>query len=86
MKRIVLPLAVFLLYLAVIGLGSTSQPLAKTADLALLWVHLGWMAVLSVLVVRDRWTGAASSRERESMLWRIRCWMTDEHRGSRGSL
>jgi hypothetical protein len=78
MKRIVLPLAVFFLYLVVIGIGSTFFRFAKTADLALLSLHLGFLTVFSMLVVRDRWMGAASSGERVSILRRIRRWVTDE--------
>jgi len=55
-KRKVTALAIFLIYLAVVGLGSIGTPYSKAADLALLALHLVFIAALSILLV---WSPAA---------------------------
>jgi hypothetical protein len=47
----------------VVGLGSTSStPYSKIADLALLSMHLAFVAILSILVVREKWTESVMYR------------------------
>jgi hypothetical protein len=81
MKRIGLPLAVFIGYLAIIGYGSVSRSYAKTADLLLLSLDLVFLVILSVVVLRERWIGGATKQD--NIRRRIRRWWTDDTRDPR---
>lgn len=81
MKRVLLPLAIFVIYLSIVGLGATARrhsELAREADLALLAINFALVVFLSVLVVADKWNGRRGPTSRPTLLRRIRDWMTDE--------
>lgn len=77
---------VFTACLLMLSLGSTSYH--KIADTALISVRLSLIAVLSILVVRERWNhrydlsggGDRSQDVGESILQRCRRWYYDEER------
>jgi hypothetical protein len=78
--------ALFLGCLLLLSFAATT-PYSKTADLALISLRLGLVAVLSILVVRERWRYRNDSQERgtnpdsdagDSILQRFRRWIYDE--------
>ena len=77
---------VFTACLLLLSLGATSYH--KIADVALISVRLSLLVVLSILVVRERWThdrdpqlGKGEPRDAgESILQRFRRWYYDEER------
>jgi len=76
--------ALFLLCLFLLSFAATT-PYSKTADLALISLRLALVAVLSILVVRERWRHAdaqpkdahPSSDAGDSILQRLRRWYYD---------
>jgi hypothetical protein len=81
LKRFLIPLAIFVTWVCLVALGSNAprySRLAKVADLTLLAMHLGLMAFLSVLVLRDRWHDSYGRPSRPTLLKRIWAWITDE--------
>src|SRR5579862_2539630 len=77
-KRKATALAIFLSYLAVVGLGSTPTPYSKAADITLLALHLAFIAAASILLVWSRATGRHRS-ERETILQKYLRWMEDNY-------
>ena len=78
MKRFLLPLLVFFAYLGIVGMGasvSRDSPLSKVLDLSLLMIHLGLIALLSILLLKER---ASHGKARSMVLLRIRRWSTDD--------
>jgi len=84
--------ALFLGCLLLLSFAATT-PYSKTADLALISLRLALVAVLSILVVRERWRHRDDQQQREShpssdagdtILRRFRRWYYDEqkHPGS----
>ena len=79
--------ALFLGCLLLLSFAATT-PYSKTADLALISLRLALVAVLSILVVRERWRHRDDSQERahprsdagDSILQRFRCWYYDEQK------
>jgi hypothetical protein len=81
LKRVMLPVAIFVAWLTVVGLGVSAprySPLAKFADLTLLAMHLGLVAFLSLLVLHDRWHDRHDGQSQPTLLRRIRGWITDD--------
>jgi cytochrome b561 len=72
----------FLIYLTVVGLGSSSSRYSKTADLAVLSLHLALVAILSVSLVRAKWREWHHQPSTETLLQRWRRWVTDNPRTS----
>jgi hypothetical protein len=81
MGRILIPLAVFLAYLAVVGIG-TSAPRGsvyfRITDLTLLSLHLGFVFFMSALVLHHRWADGRRPRSRPTMHQRVIRWITDD--------
>ena len=77
--------ALFLLSLLLLSFAATS-PYSKTADLALISLRLALVAVLSILVVRERWRHRDAQRKDthpssdagDTLLQRSRRWYYDE--------
>ncbi len=76
MRRKVAPLALLLTYLVLIGVGSTSSAFAKIADLMLLYVHLGFVALLSISILLERFR-RHHSRKNEPLYRQWKRWMMD---------
>jgi hypothetical protein len=88
-RRKVVTLVLFLIYLVIVGLGSTSSaPYSKTSDLVLLSVYLAFLAILSIVVLREKWTewhypqARHYLQARETILRRWWRWVTDDPRSS----
>ena len=81
MRRICLPLAVFLAYLTVVGIG-TGTPryslYSRIVNSTLLLLQLAFVAFMSVLVVRERYSDPRRPGSRPTMLARARAWFTDD--------
>ena len=86
MKRILLPLALFVTYLGIVGLGTGARRnslLAKSADLTLICLYLALIAILSILTVREKWGDPQGAHSRPGVLRRIRAWITDDRTDDR---
>jgi hypothetical protein len=77
-KRKVKALAIFLIYLGIVGLGSTRTPYSKAVDLALLALHSVFITAASILLVWSRATGRHHSK-RETILQKYLRWMEDSY-------
>jgi hypothetical protein len=80
--------ALFLGCLLLLGFTATTH-YSKTADLALISLRLALLAVLSILVVRERWRHRDDQQQREThsrpdagdtILQRFRRWSYDEQK------
>jgi len=77
--------ALFLLCLLLLSFAATT-PYSRTADLALISLRLALIAVLSILVVRERWRHPDGQRKDtppssdrcDTLLQRCRRWYFDE--------
>jgi hypothetical protein len=81
MRRICLPLSIFLAYLTVVGIGTgtpRSSLYFRIANSTLLLIHLAFVAFMSVLVVRERWGDPRRPSLGPTMLQRVRAWITDD--------
>ena len=80
-RRICLPLAIFLAYLTVVGIGTGTPRYSlyfRIANSTLLLIHLAFVAFMSVLVVRERWGDPRRPSSGPTMLQRVRAWITDD--------
>ena len=81
MRRICLPLSVFLAYLTVVGIGTGTPRYSlyfRIANSTLLLIHLAFVAFMSGLVVRERWGDPRRPSAGPTLLQRIRAWITDD--------
>ena len=81
MRRILIPLAVFLAYLATVGIGTSAlrgSVYFRIADLTLLSLHLGFVFFMSALVLHHRWGDRRHPRSRPTMHERVIGWITDD--------
>ena len=77
--------ALFLLCLLLLSFAATTS-YSKTADLALISLRLALLAVLSILVVRERWRYRDDPQQPthpkpdigDTILQRVRRWIYDE--------
>ena len=86
MKRILLPAALFAIYLGIVGLGTGAKRnslLAKSTDLTLICMYLAFIAILSILTLRERWGDPQRPQSRPTVLRRIRAWVTDDRTDDR---
>ena len=82
MKRIWLPLSIFLAYLTVVGIGTGTPRYSlyfRIANSTFLLIHLAFVAFMSVLVVRERWGDPCRLSSGPTMLQRVRAWITDDN-------
>ena len=80
MKRFLLPAALFAIYLSLVGLGASARPhspLAKSIDLTLICMELAFIAILSILVLWEKWRGPQTPSPGPTVLQRILDWITD---------
>ena len=80
-RRIGLPLAIFLVYLTVVGIGAGMPRYSlyfQIANSTLLLIHLAFVALMSVLVVRERRRVRYHRSSGQTMLQRVRAWIMDE--------
>src|SRR5215813_7124910 len=80
-RRICLPLAIFLAYLTVVGIGTGIPRYSlyfRIADSTLVLIHLAFLAFMFVLVVRDRWGARCHGSSGPTMLQRVLAWITDD--------
>jgi hypothetical protein len=74
-------LTITLVYLGLLAFGTSSTRYFKAADLALLSIHLAYMALISVLLVSRR--ASVQSNKAESLLRRWQRWTSHDHAGFR---
>src|SRR6516225_8179758 len=80
-KRICLPLAIFLAYLTVVGIGTGTPRYSlyfRIANSTLLLIHLAFVAFMSVLVVRERSRDPRHRSSGPTMLQHVCAWITDD--------
>ena len=71
-----------MIYLGIIGLGTGARRnslLAKSTDWTLIGIDLAFIAVLSILTLREKWGDPQRPQSRPTLLRRIRAWVTDDH-------
>jgi len=79
-RRICVPLAVFLAYLTVVCIGTGTPRYSlffRIANSTLLLIHLVFIAFMSVLVVIERSRDPRRPSSGPTMLQRVRAWIMD---------
>src|SRR5260370_33272746 len=88
-RRICLPLAIFVAYLTLVGIGTGTPRYSlyfRIANSTLILIHLACLAFMSVLGVRERWRDPRRPSSGPAMLQRVRPSITDDRPFRRGYL